>query len=206
MANFINLTGMKYGRLSVKEIDYRENYRTYWKCLCECGKTCIVEGGNLRSGRQKSCGCYKTDLSTARLTKHGMNKTRLHTIWVEMRRRCNNHKDSAYVNYGGRGITVCNEWERFEPFMEWAIKEGYRESLSLDRVDNDKGYEPGNCRWATRIDQGNNKRNNVVICHNGISKTLSEWSREVGVPYKTLYSRHVRNQIVLKELKEEVDK
>lgn len=195
MANFINLTGMKYGRLSVKEIDYRENYRTYWKCLCECGKTCIVEGGNLRSGRQKSCGCIVSERGREMLiqmnTKHGLYDTRIYGIRRNMLQRCYNPKAKRYEFYGGKGVTVCEEWKRdFMSFYRWALENGYQEDLTLDRIDVNGNYEPSNCRWVTLKEQNQNTSRSMKVDYFGSQMCLKEASRLCGMSYETLRYRY----------------
>lgn len=120
---------------------------------------------------------------------HGMSGTRLHHIWKSMKQRCNNPKCVSYKNYGAKGITVCEEWKSFQIFMEWALNNGYDDNLTLDRINPYEGYCPSNCRWATYQEQGNNKTNNRIISFNGESKTMTEWSRKIGISDKTLHAR-----------------
>ena len=120
---------------------------------------------------------------------HGMSNTRLYSIWRDMKNRCNGLKEKDKKNYFDRGITYCTEWETFESFRDWALSHGYREDLTLDRINNDKGYSPDNCRWVTRSVQNNNTRQNHFITYNGEIHTLKEWSDILGINYKTLKSR-----------------
>lgn len=151
----IDLIGEKYGRLTVVEFDRLQRHKTYWKCICDCGMTVIATGNNLRSGNTKSCGCLRRELSQKQgfnNTQHGEshnNRTRLYTIWCGMRQRCSNPNRDAYKHYGGKGVTVCHEWEDYEAFKLWANKNGYSDALSIDRVNPNKGYSPENCRWIT---------------------------------------------------------
>ncbi len=122
--------------------------------------------------------------------KHNLTKTRLYNIWAHMKQRCYNPKNSRYEQYHGRGITVCDDWlNDFMCFRKWAMGSGYSENLTLDRIDNDKGYSPDNCRWATKTTQNNNRTFNHRVTLNGVSKTISEWSLELGIPWTTIYGR-----------------
>ena len=126
---------------------------------------------------------------------HGMSKRNgkahpIYNSWSSMKDRCNNHNSQAYGNYGGRGISVCKEWnDSFENFLKWAIESGYNEGMTLDRIDNNKGYSPENCRWATKFQQGRNKRNNHLITYNGKTQCIAAWSEETGIRRDTLLYR-----------------
>lgn len=132
--------------------------------------------------------------------KHGGYGSRLYEVWRTMKKRCNNPKNSQYHLYGGRGITVCEEWQKFEPFYEWAMSNGYRDDLTIDRIDSNGNYEPLNCRWATWKEQQNNRRNNHLITYNGETKTLKQWSEKIGISWFTLYERLKRGWSVEKVL------
>ena len=185
----IDLTGNRYGRLTVVG---RDNGRklTYWNCRCDCGNLVSVRGDHLKEGRVHSCGCYKSEVSTAIHTTHGDSKSRLYHIYRTMLARCNNRKRYLYSRYGGRGITVCNEWQESYPaFRKWSMDNGYDESKSIDRIDNDAGYNPDNCRWTDSIIQANNKSNNRLVSANGVTKTLAEWERETGISQYLIKAR-----------------
>ena len=124
--------------------------------------------------------------------KYGMKNTRLYNVWGGMKNRCRNKNSSDYVDYGGRGISYCKEWEDFIPFYNWAIENGYEEGLSIDRVDNNGNYEPSNCRWATTKQQANNRRTNVITEYKGQKFTLKELSEKLDISYYTVISMRDR--------------
>ena len=161
MPRLIDLTGQRFGRLVVVErAENSADGRARWLCRCDCGQSKTVLGEHLKKGRTKSCGCAKSESSSKRFKKHGGRNSKLYRIWSNMKDRCNNPDCKVYSDYGGRGIKVCKEWiDDFSAFQKWALANGYKEGLTIDRKDNDKGYSPDNCRWTDRKIQGNNKRN-----------------------------------------------
>ena len=161
-----------------------------WLCICECGNKCIVRGSQLRSGNTKSCGCLKRDIFYNTITKHNFcDKERLYKIWNNMRSRCLVKSSSLYNLYGGRNITVCKEWNSYLKFRSWALDNGYKEGLSLDRIDVNGNYEPDNCRWVTIKQQQNNKSTNHYLTYNNETHTMMEWSEIRKINYYTLRSR-----------------
>jgi len=182
--------GAVLGRLTVLGWQFRISVssRPRWLCVaqCKCGKTIVCEIHNLSTGHSASCGCYVNDVNAHRLLRHGESiratsgkATSLYVCWLNMKARCFNCKSRAWKNYGGRGITVCDEWRwSYEAFREWAITNGYKPELTIDRIANDGNYEPNNCRWATRKEQARNKRTSRFIYAFGESKTLCEWSAD----------------------------
>lgn len=175
-----NLTGKRFGRLVVLELAEPLNGKRRFKCLCDCGNIAIVFSSNLKRGNTTSCGCARVNKIVTLNKKHGMKGTKLYGIWMAMRSRCNNPNNKAFHRYGGRGIKCCQQWEEFSSFLEWATANGYKEGLSLDRIDNDGPYAPENCRWATNEQQSTNTSKNVFLTYQGETKTLSQWCKVVG--------------------------
>lgn len=196
MGKIVDLTGQRFGKLIVLEkAGKAKDGHCTWKCKCDCGNETIVNSNNLRSGNTKSCGCgEKENLKKLHFKKvHGDSNSKLYAIWKSMRQRCNNSSNLMYNYYGGRGITVCQEWDNdYITFKNWAIENGYSENLSIDRIDNNKGYSPENCRWATKIQQANNMRNNHYITLNNKTQSLTEWCKELNIKRDTVKSRLYR--------------
>ena len=186
MSKRIDLTGNKYNLLTVLGYSHTENGNAVWRCKCECGNETFVRGANLKSNAVKSCGC----LLHKEHNTHHLSQTRLYKIYASMKSRCYDAKMPYYENYGGRGITVCEEWRKdFLQFYKWAKENGYQDGLTIDRIDNNKGYAPDNCRWATSKEQARNRRSCVLITHNGKTQTLVEWCEELNLKYKRVHDR-----------------
>ena len=184
-----DLTGQRFGKLVVVRESHKDRRGEWkWLCKCDCGNETIVYGSHLRNGDTVSCGCV---MRNAKRT-HGGSKTRLYSIWQHMKNRCRNQKSDNYKYYGGRGIAYCEEWETFECFEKWALENGYSENLTIDRIDPNGNYEPGNCRWITQIEQNKNTRKCVLITHNGETHTLREWGRILGIPKSTIQDRYAK--------------
>ena len=187
-----DLTNKKFGRLKALNLcNYRNKYgRAMWHCICDCGKEIDVSSNSLLKGNTKSCGCYKLDLISNRNKTHAESKTKLYQIWVSMRKRCVNKNDKAYQNYGARGIRVCDEWKNsFENFRNWCLENGYKQGLSIDRIDNNGNYCPENCRWTTRYYQSRNTRGNHIIEYNGKQYIMRDLANLLGIKYSTLAAR-----------------
>lgn len=185
-----NLIGYKKGRLTVIEYAGKnKNNANLWLCKCDCGNTSIVTSSALLSGTTYSCGCLASENVKMRNTFHGQHGTRLYRIWNLMIQRCENIKSSHYDRYGGRGIFVCEQWHKFIEFYNWAISNGYNENLTIDRIDNNKGYSPDNCRWVTIKEQQNNRENNRKFMINGELLTVSKIAEKYNIKYNSLMSR-----------------
>ena len=191
MSRKIDLTGRQFGRLIVlRDTGLKDKYgMSIWLCECNCGNKVKVSTKHLGKST-KSCGCLRKDTNILLNTKHGKSNTRLWKTWYEMKNRCNNKDDSNFYNYGGRGIKVCDDWNNnFEHFYDWALKHGYSDALTIDRINNNGNYEPNNCRWISRAEQNNNKRNNHLLTYNGKTQNIKKWSEELGLKWSTIYSR-----------------
>jgi len=207
MAKVIDLTGKRFGRWTViRKYGRNPKGKIMWLCKCDCGTAKIVRGTALTTGATQSCGCLAKELVRERMTIHGQCYSRLYRIWQDMKNRCENLKDIKYHEYGGKGITVCGEWHDFSCFFQWAMGNGYYDSLSIDRIDGKKGYYPSNCRWATIIEQNNNKRNNRIISYCGKSQTMAMWCHEIGMPESTLGSRLSRGWSIQRALTEPISR
>lgn len=188
--NFKDINGQKFGMLTVISFAEIRRGKAFWNCKCKCGNTSIVAGDKLRSGRTKSCGCLQTKHRKEGIHKtHGMTNTKIYTIWSNMRSRCMYKGNSMYRNYGGRGITVCDEWLQFENFQLWAITSGYSEGLSLERIDVNGNYEPDNCKWIPLCEQSLNQRRSHMVEAFGKTQTIREWADVTGISYDTIERR-----------------
>lgn len=194
MGKIIDLTNKKFGRLTaISYLGSVKSKRNAWLCECDCGNKKIVSGRALREKTIVSCGCYRREIATINATKHGHYDTRIYRIWFDMKRRCQNKNRPRYNDYGGRGITVCPEWidkkYGFKNFYEWAINNGYSDKLSIDRINVNGNYEPGNCRWSDKYTQARNTRANKVIEYKGEKHSLAEWVDKLGLKYSRVKYR-----------------
>ena len=185
---YIDMTGKRIGRYTVNRYVGNDKHgNALWECTCDCGTVKNVLGSTLRKGTVISCGCYHKEDLKKRLTTHNLTHTRIRGIWNCMKQRCYNKNHQAYKYYGGKGVTICDEWKNnFLPFYQWSMAHGYDDTLTIDRIDTTKGYDPTNCRWVSRKVQMNNR----LCCHyyeiNGVSHTIAEWSEISNVPYKRI--------------------
>ena len=190
-----SIIGERFGRLTVIDYDHMgKGGNSYWLCKCDCGNNTVVSKCHLKDGHTRSCGCYSIELSTERLLSIPRVRTsdeykRIYRIWHGMIDRCENHNNLYHGSYGGRGIYVCEEWHDFKTFYDWAINSGYDDDLTIDRIDNNDGYYPDNCRWADRVTQLNNTRRNRYLTYCGVRHSFSEWSRILNVPRSSLQYR-----------------
>ena len=191
MGKFVDLTGQRFGRLTVLDrVGSAGGGSATWRCLCDCGKETIVLSSSLRRGATRSCGCLSAEKTVERCYKHGGTNTRLYRIWSGMIERCHNPNHKGYKNYGARGIAVCDAWKSsFAAFQEWALSNGYSEDLTIDRKDNDKPYCPENCRWLTLSAQQHHKRDNHLITYNGETHNIAEWVKITGIKRGTIEKR-----------------
>lgn len=192
-----NLLGKKFGRLIVikeyeSKIQPSGQKKTMWLCKCDCGNKVVVSAYNLKK-QTRSCGCLQKELFLKMNKKHGMYGTRLYRIWNNMKNRCYNKNVKAYKNYGDRGIKVCDEWldkkNGFKNFYLWAMNNGYKENLTIDRINNNGNYEPDNSRWATRSEQNHNRKNSIMLTYNGQTKHITEWAKEYNLSRDCLWER-----------------
>lgn len=192
MPKTYDLTGQKFGRLTVLKCTGQDKHHdNTFLCKCDCGNEKIVAGYRLKNGHTQSCGCYNREVTSEYFTKHGLSTEPLYFVWKAMIARCENPENPNYFRYGERGISVCDEWHDVETFYKWAL-EGYEEGLEIDRVNNDGGYSPDNCKWSTRSEQLRNTRRNVLVELNGVTKPLIDWANEYGLKVNTIQYRYYR--------------
>lgn len=189
MGKFVDLTGQRFGNLTVIERRGSDKYKNaLWLCKCDCGNEVLIKSNNLRTGNSSSCGCIATNQRREKFLKHGLRHTRLYDIWRAMKQRCYYKKSHNYSNYGGRGIVVCNEWlNDAENFYNWAVYNGYKDGLTIDRIDVNGDYEPSNCRWVTLQEQNNNRRSNRLITYRGKTQNLTQWCKELNIKRSDFY-------------------
>ena len=184
------MVGRRYGRLIVQEKTERINREDTWTCRCDCGNITTATTSALVTGHKKSCGCYKLERISQSHKTHGESEDPLYHKWEGIKQRCHNPSTKDYPRYGGRGIEVCQEWrDSFEAFRDWALANGYRDDLTIERKDTDGDYCPENCCWATQREQANNRRNNRIVEYKGERKTVAEWAECTGIGYETLRQR-----------------
>lgn len=197
------LTGKKYGRLTVKQFIGKKGNHYLWKCQCECGNISIVHASALKTGNTKSCGCLKKEQNGKASITHGKRRTPLYTVWINMKRRCNNKNDKSYRFYGEKGVRVCNLWEKdFGAFYDWSMKNGYEKGLQLDRIDTCGNYSPENCRFISQKENENNRRDNIHVEVSGKDMTLSQYAEIKKLNYDRLRYLYVDCGLSLETIEE----
>lgn len=195
------LIGKKFNNLTVLEYAYKKNSRHYYKCKCDCGKEIIVYKYHLLNGHTNSCGCYQKLRAKQTNTKHGKSHSRIDKIFQGMHDRCYNKNHDKYNYYGGKGVTICDEWLKDRTrFFDWAYNNGYADNLTINRIDGNKPYGPDNCRWVTRKVQSRNLSCNVYIEHNGEKKLLVEWCELFNIDYFTVLTRYNKHKYSFEEI------
>src|SRR4030065_2070716 len=198
MPSLINPPGKRFCRLHVLRrwhnvVTRGGNSKVTWDCKCDCGARLTVPSGRVLNGHTKSCGCLKKEQSAKNIravnTTHGQKHTRLYRTWQNMLERCRRPTHKSFAQYGGRGISVCKQWMRFEPFYKWAMANGYSDTLTIDRENGKKGNSPSNCRWATTKEQATNKKTNRRVLCDGKNLTISEWRGITKIPSFTIIDR-----------------
>lgn len=205
------MIGMQFHKLRVIELDHRKRLpwgtRLFWKCLCECGHECVVEGKKLRTGHTHSCGCYRRQRSKELNTTHGCagkdGTHRLYKIWAGLFQRCRNPNNNAWIYYGAKGISVCERWNNFALFLG-DMGSTYQEGLSIDRIDSKGNYTPENCRWATASEQNYNSARTRWITFEGVSLPLGKWAAFFGLNRSIIPDRLKRGWSVHRALTQPV--
>lgn len=188
-----NIVGQRFGRLTViGRAPNKATGNSQWVCQCDCGNITVVKRTSLFNKTSQSCGCLRNETMKEKMTTHGLSQTKLYTVWEGIKRRCNNPDYCLYKGYGARGIRVCEAWLDFENFYDWAIRNGYKKGLSIERIDNNGNYEPSNCKWATKKEQARNRRSNKLITYKGETHCVYEWAEILGINKKTLSTRLFR--------------
>ena len=193
------LSGQIYNYLTVLSCltpNITNSHDRIWECKCKCGKIIHVHEHDFLTNNTTSCGCYQKHLNSVRLTKHGLSDTRIHVIWKNMKSRCYNKSHPEYNRYGGRGIYVCDEWrDNSSAFIEWSLKNGYSDNLTIDRINNNYGYSPENCRWVDYKTQQSNRSTNVRVCINNEWYTVSQYARKHNIKPSILFKRIMRYKL-----------
>lgn len=194
---FKNLLGQEFGRLTVVRYVKNKNSKGHkWECVCSCGNVSLVSPCSLIRGDTQSCGCIARSNAASRLFQHGESRSITYSSWRAMINRSSNENNPSYKRYGGAGIFVCERWEN--SYLDFLEDMGERPSkeYSIDRIDNKDGYYPENCRWASKIEQANNKNRTRNVCVNGVTKSVSQWARDIGVKPGFLFNYVYRGMSV----------
>ena len=189
-SNFINRIGKRYGRLKViSEAGFSQSHqRTFWNCICQCGKACKVQGKLLGNGTTKSCGCLSSELTGTRSRTHGFSKAPEYFTYHRMKKRCCDKRCPDYPDYGGRGISICRRWQSFENFLkDMGLKPSPRHSIERKNVNGN--YTPSNCKWGTPKEQASNRRSTRLLTFRGEACTMTEWGRRFNLDHTTIRRR-----------------
>lgn len=198
-----DLSGKRFGKLTVLSRTENKGTKTIWNCVCDCGNETKVSASNLKRGTTKSCGCYQKERTSESNYKHGGHNNRVYRIWQRMKSRCYYDKYEHFDRYGGRGITVCEEWRNdFKAFYDWAMANGYSDDLTIDRIDVNGNYEPSNCRWATKHEQALNQERNKVYYVFGEKIRLCQISEKYKISKSTLYKKLKKGLTIEQIIKE----
>lgn len=190
MGKLKDISCQKFGRLTALCRLHNTKGKTKWLCVCDCGNFKEVRVSHLISKHTNSCGCLHKENISNLFSKHHKTKTRIYTTWLSMKSRCYNKSNKDYMYYGGRGIKLCDEWcDDFQSFYDWAINNGYKDNLTIDRIDVNGNYEPNNCRWITTKQQARNRRDNKLYTINDVTRCLSEWCEIYKLKYQKVYDR-----------------
>ena len=186
-----DLTGQRFGRLTVVRLNgfakYNKGSASKWLCKCDCGNEITVLGDSLRQKKTQSCGCYMREVNSKRATKHNLCGSRIYDTYHNMLARCYRKSNDCYKTYGARGITVCDEWKNdFLSFVNWAMRSGYKDNLTIERKDVNKGYSPENCTWIPMGKQASNKTTTHFVVYKGEKMTLTDFSHKVNISRKTI--------------------
>lgn len=188
-----DLTGQRFSRLIVLEPHGKDKFgNKQWLCRCDCGRLTVANSHSLTSKHKRSCGCMMRERIGNMRRIDGRSNDRLYHLYYRVRSRCENPKASYFEHYGGRGIRVCDEWQTWEAFRDWALANGYKDGLTIDRIDVNGNYEPSNCKWITQAEQMRNTRKTRYLTVNGVKKPLVTWCEELGVSFGTASARFTR--------------
>lgn len=202
----LDLSGKRFGRLLVQGYSHTNKHKNaIWECLCDCGGKKFLRSAVLINGHTQSCGCIQKDILLKRNLIHGFSGTRIYETWLDMKRRCFDAKRNQFKDWGGRGITVCPEWMTFSPFAKWAMGNGYRDDLTIERKDNDGNYCPENCEFIPKEEQSKNRRNLHLVEYKGKVKMISDWARDFGIKQNTITDRLKRGWAIERALQTPVN-
>lgn len=203
MGQIRDLRGLSFGRLTVLDFCGLNKFqKATWRCSCECGNYVVVIGTSLTNGKKISCGCYEKESKKKTNFKHGLRRHDLYKTWLNIKARCYNQHNNHYKYYGENGIVMCDEWKNdFKSFYDWSINHGWERGLSIERIDNHKGYEPSNCKWITMSEQSKNRTtNHYLVDKQGNIMTIADVARITNINARTLYACWSKHKSILPTL------